>query len=192
MKDKIIISICGAAGTGKSALANEMTIALGKDLACKIPADSFLKSYIGVPYEEFISTPFKYDWELLKEYLSNPIGREFGVPDYDFSKYIRISKTGGRMLILKRYILIDSMLPYPDSNFIIKLTAPEEFRLDKIRKRDTSQRVSSVKNWGKMEITAKFLEESKLKTDLVLDGKLKTRENAKKIMEFLKYEGLMC
>jgi uridine kinase len=59
--DKIIISICGAAGTGKSALANEMTIAVGKDLGCRIPTDYFLKSSIGQEYDEFISTPFKYD-----------------------------------------------------------------------------------------------------------------------------------
>jgi uridine kinase len=191
MKDKIIISICGAAGTGKSALANEMAIALGKDLACRIPTDYFLKSYIGVPYEEFISTSFKYDWNLLKEVLSSPIGREYETPEYDFSKFIRTGKTGGRLFSLKRYIFVDSMLPYPDSDFIIKLEARESYRLERIKKRDTSQGVNSVKNWRKMEITAKLLDEGNYKFDLILDGKLKTRENAKRIVGFLKDQGLL-
>ncbi len=190
MKNKIIISICGAAGTGKSALANEMTFALGKDLACRIPTDYFLKSYMGMPYEEFISTPFKYDWNLLNELLIKPIGIEVETPVYDFTKFIRMSKTGGRTLVLRRYIIIDSMLPYPKSNFIIKLTSPEDLRMEKIRKRDSSQGVNSVRIWQKMEITAKLLNDGDYKYSLVLNGEEKTRENAAKIIEFLKSEGL--
>ena len=185
MQDKIIISICGAAGTGKSALANEMTFAMGKDLACRIPTDYFLKSYIGMPYEEFISTPFKYDWNLLKEILSKPVGTEHETPDYDFSKFIRLNKTGGRIFTLRRYVFIDSMLPYPQSSFIVKLTSPENSRLERIKKRDSSQNVHSARSWEKMEITAKLLDTGYYKFDLILSGDVKTKDNAAKIVEFL-------
>lgn len=191
MKDKIIISICGAAGTGKSALASEVTNLLGKNLACRIPTDCFLKSYIGVSYDEFISSPFKYDWNLLKELIIKPIGSDLQTPDYDFNKFLRINKTGGRTFTLKRYIFIDSMIPFPSSNFIIKLTAPEKVRIERIKKRDSSQGVNSFRNWEKMEITAKLLEENDYKYSLVLNGEEKAKENSVKIVEYLKLRGII-
>ena len=189
--DKIIISICGAAGTGKSALANEMTIAVGKDLACRIPTDYFLKSSTGQSYEEFISTPFKYDWHLLQELINKPIGIELETPDYDFPKFTRLSKTGGRPFTLRRYIFTDSMLPCPVSNFIIKLIANENLRLERIKKRDSAQHVNSARSWQKMELTAKLLDESGYKFDLILNGEEKTRDNANRIVEFLENKSLL-
>lgn len=185
MTDKIVISICGAAGTGKSALANEMTVVMGKDISCRIPTDYFLKSYSGVSYDEFITTPFKYDWDLLKKTISEPINHEITIPDYDFSKFNRISKTGGRDIILKRYVFIDSMLPYPESRFIFKLTAKDELRYERIRKRDSAQNTNSARSWDKMTLTANLLESSGYRFDMILNGEEKTPENAEKIVEYL-------
>ncbi|HEY3250658.1 MAG TPA: hypothetical protein VGK25_06025 [Ignavibacteria bacterium] len=191
MNDKIIISICGAAGTGKSALANEMTFALSKDLACRVPTDYFLKSSTGESYEQFISTPFKYDWHLLQELINKPISSELETPDYDFSKFTRLGRTGGRQFTLKRYVFIDSMLPYPFSNYIIKLIAPENLRLERIKKRDSTQHLNSARSWQKMELTAKLLDESGYKFDIILKGEEKTRDNAGKIVEFFESESLL-
>jgi len=191
LNDKIIISICGAAGTGKSALSNEMTVALGKDMSCRIPTDYFLKSYSGVSYDEFISTPFKYDWELLKKLLSEPITHEINIPDYDFSKFNRISKTGGRDIILKRYIFIDSMIPYPESRLIIKLEAKDELRYERIRKRDSAQNTNTARSWDKMTITANLLNTGNYKFDIVLNGEEKTKDNADKIVEYLNDIGML-
>lgn len=191
MTDKIVISICGAAGTGKSALANEMTVIMGKDISCRIPTDYFLKSYSGMSYDEFITTPFKYDWDLLKKTISEPINHEITIPDYDFSKFNRISKTGGRDIILKRYVFIDSMLPYPESRIIIKLTAKDELRYERIRKRDSAQNTNSARRWDKMTITANLLETSGYKFDMILNGEEKTQDNAEKILQFLTDKGMI-
>jgi uridine kinase len=191
MTDKIILSICGAAGTGKSALANELTVKMGKDISCRIPTDYFLKSYSGVSYEEFIKTPFKYDWELLKKIISEPINHEITIPDYDFSKFNRISKTGGRDIILKRYIIIDSMLPYPESRISIRLTAKDELRYERIRKRDSAQNTNSARSWDKMTLTANLLDTGGYKYDMILDGAEKTQENAEKIFQFLTDKGMI-
>jgi len=191
MTDKIIISICGAAGTGKSALANEMTLSLGKDISCRIPTDYFLKSYSSVPFDEFISTPFKYDWDLLKKILSESINHEVHIPDYDFSKFNRISKTGGKDIILKRYVFIDSMIPYPESRLIIKLTANDELRFERIRKRDSVQNTNSARCWQKMTITANLLDEGNYKFDLILNGEDKTRDNTDKVVEYLNEKGML-
>jgi hypothetical protein len=99
---------------------------------------------------------------------------------------MRLSKTGGRTFMLRRYIFLDSMLPYPQCRFTIRLVSSENLRMERIKKRDSSQGVHSVRSWEKMEITAKLLDESDYKFDLVLNGDLKTKDNAAKIVEYLK------
>jgi hypothetical protein len=117
--------------------------------------------------------------------LNKPIGIEVETPDFDFSKFVRLNKSNGRLFTLHRYVFIDSMLPFPMSNYIVKLIAAEELRLSRIRKRDMAENVNSVHAWQKMELTAKLLDESGYKFDLTLNGEEKTKDNAKKLVEFL-------
>ncbi|MCC6866663.1 MAG: AAA family ATPase [Ignavibacteria bacterium] len=184
MKDKVIISICGAAGAGKSTLAKKLAEAIGYDMACRIPVDYFLKSYNGEPYEEFMNTPFKFDWTFLKKVISVPINSRCETPDFDFNKLIRISRTGGIQLTLRRYIILDS-LPCPFADHLIRLDAPEDLRKSRIKDRDKKDKTNSFRNWQKMEVTAKELELGKYKYDLVLSGFDEPEANALKITEYL-------
>jgi uridine kinase len=186
MKDKIIISICGAAGSGKSELAKQLVKELGSHMALRIPCDYFLKSVQYNSFEEFISAPFKWDWKLLKNFLSHPIGTINEIPDYDFHKYIRLNKTGGITLTIRRYIFLDSTLPYPESNFTILLEAPADLRMQKLKERDKKWNSNVVKNCDKLELTAKQLMDGNYKFDLVLNGGLEVEENVQKVIEFLK------
>lgn len=185
MNDKIIISICGAAGTGKSQLAKKLVSELGKDIATRIPADYFLKSYNGEPYEDFINTPFKFDWDLLRKILTGPIGTKCETPDFDFHLLVRKSKTGGIPFTINRYMVIDSM-PYPYADYLIKLEAPAELRLKRIKERDRKDKTYSARNWQKMERTAKELESRKYKFNLMLNGENDVDRNVAKIFDLLK------
>jgi uridine kinase len=189
LKDKIIISICGASGSGKSILAKQLVKELGSHMALRIPCDYFLKSVEYNSFEAFISTPFKWDWKLLKAYLSCSIGTVNSIPDYDFSKYARISKTGGIALTMRRYIILDSALPYPESNFTILLEAPAELRMQRLIERDKKWNSNTVKNWDKLELTVKPLTENRF--DLVLDGSLDIEENVLFITKFLESKKLL-
>jgi uridine kinase len=181
MKDKIIISICGASGSGKSELAKQMVKEFGRRMALRIPCDYFLKSVKYNSFEEFISAPFKWDWKLLKNYLSQPIGTVQEIPNYDFNKYVRISKTGGISLTIRRYIVLDSALPYPESDFTILLEAPANLRMQRLKERDKKWNSRVVKNWDKLELTAKPLKENKF--DFVLNGSLDVHENVRYIIK---------
>ncbi|MCC7158318.1 MAG: hypothetical protein IT281_02140 [Ignavibacteria bacterium] len=191
MNDKIIISICGAGGAGKSSLAKKVVHTLGTDISARVPTDYYLKSYSGEPFEEFISTPFRYDWELLKKVFQIPIGLITETPDYDFVKLTRLDKTGGKPFTVSRYMVIDSILPYPESNFIFRIEAPADLRLKNIKERDKAQKTNSARNWEKMELTASELNSRKYKYDLVLNGFNELDENAEKIFEYLRRKGVV-
>ncbi len=191
MKDKIIISICGAAGSGKSELAKKLAKELGSHMALRIPCDYFLKSVQYDSLEEFISTPFKWDWKLLKNFLSQPISTIHEIPDYDFNKYTRISKTGGIALTIRRYIILDSILPYPESDFIIKIETPNNLRLERLKARDKKWNSNVVKNWNKLELTAKQLNNANTKFDLLLNGSSDVKDNVQCVVEFLESQKLL-
>lgn len=184
MNDKVIISICGAAGAGKSTLAKKLAEAIGYDMACRVPVDYFLKSYNHEPYEEYMNTPFKFDWELLKKIISVPIGLRCETPDFDFNKLVRKSKTGGIQFNLRRYVILDSM-PCPFADHLIRLEAPEDLRISRIKERDKRDKTNSYRNWRKMEVTAKELDTGKYKYNLVLSGFDEPEVNAAKIKEYL-------
>jgi uridine kinase len=184
MKDKIIISICGAAGSGKSTLAKKLVNMIGRDMSYRIPADYYLKSYNDELHEEFMSKPFKFDWDLLKKTLNQPIETKCETPDFDFHTLRRKSKTGGIGFTIKHYMIIDSM-PYPYSDYLIKLEAPADIRFERIKERDKKDKTNSQRNWKKMEITGDELEKGNYKFDLKLNGLDAPEVNATKIIEFL-------
>lgn len=185
MNDKVIISICGAAGAGKSTLAKKLAEAIGFDMACRVPVDYFLKSYSQEPYDEYMNTPFKHDWELLKKVISAPIGSRCETPDFDFHKLVRISKTGGIQFTLRRYVILDSMPRPPFADHLIRIDAPEDLRISRIKERDKRDKTNSYRNWQKMEITAKELLNRKYKFNLVLSGFDEPEMNAVKIKDYL-------
>ncbi len=185
MNDKIIISICGAAGSGKSNIAKKLVREIGDYMASRIPSDYYLKSYNNEPYEEYMNSPFKYDWEMIKKVILTPIGLQCESPDFDFNKLIRIAKTGGKPFTSRRYMIVDSILPYPSSNFVIKINAPSDLRLSRVKDRDKAQNMNSVRNWKKMEATANELESGKYKFDLLVSAFDDPEDCVRKIMEVI-------
>lgn len=185
MNNKIIISICGYSGSGKSTLAQKLMQVLGSNIASRVPADYYLKSYNDEPWEEFISTPFKWDWNLLKKELEKPIGTKCETPDFDFHLLRRKSKTGGIPFTINRYMIIDA-LPYPGADYLIRLEAPEDLRISRVTARDKKWNYDSTKRWPKMELTGKEIDKGNYKFDLILSGFEDPEVNAEKIKEMLK------
>jgi uridine kinase len=186
MKDKIIVSICGKAGSGKSKLAKELAKHFGSDMAIRVPTDYFLKSVHYESFEQFISTPFMWDWKLIKKFISHPIGTLHDIPDYNFNTYSRISENGGIALIIRRYIFLDAALPYPESDFKILIESPGQTRLERLKERDKNWKSNVIRTWDKLELTSKKL--STLKFDLRLDGEKPVEENLELVLKLLRVD----
>lgn len=184
MKDKLIVSICGKSGSGKSELAKQLTKHIGSNMALRIPCDYFLKPVSYDSLEQFNSTPFMWDWKLLKEFISNPVGSVNDIPDYNFNTYSRISETGGLALIIRRYIIIDAVLPYPDSDYKILIESSNNVRFERLKIRDRNWKSNVLKNWNKLELTSKKLDT--LKVDLKLDGEKPVEENIELVLKLLR------
>jgi uridine kinase len=184
--DRVIINICGPSGSGKSLLAKELSKAIGKDISIRIPTDYFLKSSVYKNYDEFMTTPFQYDWKLLESMISVPLGREIQLPDYDFTKFKRKTDTEGMKLQVRRYIILDSMLPYPKADYLFLVSASKEERQKRLKERDQQWRTSVITNWKKLELTAEMIKKSKKAIHLQLNGSDEKEMNIGFIIDFLR------
>lgn len=185
MIDRVIISICGPSGSGKSILTKELVKLLGRDMAVRVPADYFLKSSTYESYEEFMDTPFQYDWKLIDELFSHRLGTEVQSPDYDFTKFKRMSKTGGVSFAIKRYLIFDGIIPYPNSDYVFLLHSDMETRKVRLKERDKRWNTNVIGNWKKLELTYDAMQRSKKHIHLKLDGTEEKAFTLEKIMEFL-------
>ncbi len=186
MIDRVIVSICGPSGSGKSILAKEIVKAIGRDMAARIPGDYFLKSSKYETFEEFIFTPFHYDWKLVDEILSHRLGTEVQAPEYDFHRYKRIKKTGGPNITIQRYLIIDSILPYPKSDFTFLITSETATRKTRLKERDKRSNTNVISNWKKLELTYELIENSKKHIHLNLNGENEPGENLEAALSFLR------
>lgn len=185
MIDRVIISICGPSGAGKADLAKDLVKSLGRDMAVRIPADYFLKTSSYENYEEFMSTPFQYDWKLIEEAISHPLGTAVESPHYDFTKFKRISKTGGVTFIIKRYLIFDGIIPYPKSDYVILLTSDFDSRKVRLKERDKRWNTNVMNNWKKLELTYETMLNSKKLVHLKINDRIEKEVNLESILKFL-------
>lgn len=185
MTDRVIISICGPSGSGKSILAKELVKKIGKDISVRLPGDDFLKSSVYKDYEQFISTPFQYDWKLIDTLIKYPLGRDIQVPEFDFVKFKRNVNGEGKKITLQRYIIIDSILPYPKSDIVINITGSKNVRQKRLKERDKRWNASVISNWKKLELTYALIEKSHKFINLELDGDEEIHENIESAIAYL-------
>jgi len=70
---RVVVSLCGPSGSGKSRLAQALAERLGTATSVRVPADDYL-----VPANEareaYLRQPLQYDWALLGAVLATPMG----------------------------------------------------------------------------------------------------------------------
>ncbi len=177
--DKYIVSIFGGSGSGKSTLAVRLVEMFGSHRAVRVPSDYFLCSYDSPPQM------LDYDWDLLEEVLGQEAGTAFSIPTYDFQVFRRISLGGEKRLVMRHLVIIDSMVPYPESNFTVLLTCDELERQRRIIERDKRWKTDVIRYWELHQLTLEKTLQTGVVINLELNGENTIEENASRILTII-------
>ena len=150
----LIVPIVGPSGAGKSQLAKLTQSMLGDDFASRIPTDYFFVARPApMPLADFLEQPLRYDWELLRSRLRQPIGTSVETPEANFAGFVRISDAGGRPFTIRPVMITDAMAVCPDAGLVVVLDVPAAVRRDRIAARDVRWGTNVLANWKHLEST---------------------------------------
>jgi uridine kinase len=109
---RVIVSICGSAGSGKTLLSKLLVDQLGPDVAVRVPGDRYLTP-AREPLDLYLRRPVRYDWRLLDRDLDVLNGTAVLTPSFDFQRFARRDQPDRRPFITRPVLVVDAIAPYP-------------------------------------------------------------------------------
>jgi len=185
MQRPVCVGLAGGSGAGKSALAAELSSALGDERVLRIAQDSYYRDHPGVTPAELerfnFDHPDALETELLVTHLAElRAGRAVDVPIYDFARHRRAVETWRAEP--RALVLVDGILALADPalrecfDLRVFVDAPESLRLERRMRRDVSERGRSAESVrSQYETTVRpmhvqFVEPSRAHADWVLSN----------------------
>lgn len=179
------IGICGGSGSGKTTFCRQMVKLLGEERVLHISQDSYYRDLTHLPMEEREKINFDHpdiiEFPLLVSHLDELFfGKTILLPQYDFSKHIRI--TNPEIIMPKPIVLVEGILLFSDDdtrkrlNHKIFIDVPEDIRFERRLKRDTKERgrtPESVKNQIQNSVKPMhnlFVEPTRNNADQIVSG----------------------
>jgi uridine kinase len=186
---RTVVSIAGAAGSGKSQLALAVVALLGEDVAARVPMDWYIVPR-DLPMAAWLEQPLGYDVEAVRALLSAPVGPTRLTPPFDFETFTRSETTGQRKAIpIRPVMVLDAMAPWPDADLSVLVDAPAAVRHRRIVDRDARWGSRVIDRWDHLELARRHIEGQAHRFDLILDGEAPLRANAARIVEALDMTG---
>lgn len=164
-RDRLVVSVCGPSGSGKSSLAVGLVEALGTGLASRVPADWYL---LDAPPGAATVAPYAWDWLRLTADLAGPDGRLVHTPRFDFARMRRGDPGSAKGFTLRPVMLVDAMRPYPAAGLVVRLEVGPDERRRRLAERDARWGTSVLTRWDRLE--ASHVDASPRTDGLVLDG----------------------
>ncbi len=183
---KLVVSLCGPSGAGKSHLAKALVAQLGDATSVRVPADYYLLPATA-PRADYFARPLRYDWALLEQVLTLPVGTVTSTPDFDFATFQRRATTGGKPFVVRPVVLIDTIYPYPQAEVTVLLTTPSALRKTRIRERDRVWGTTVADRWDHLEMTRVCLEAMEIVADLQVRGTDRVEEVAASVLAWLRH-----
>ena len=194
-----IIGICGGSGSGKTMLAKELTLILGRDITLYLSLDDFYYDFVkrGLdPAKINYDHPDSLDIEELANVLKKlRSGKATRIPQYNFSTHSRYSEF--RLVEPKSYIILEGLflfnIPALASLFHVKLfvDAPEEVRFKRRCERDIKERNQTQESINRQyrelvkPMHLEFVEPNRHLADIIIDGEKTFAEEIPKILPLI-------
>ncbi len=185
---RVVVSLCGPSGTGKSQLAKALGERLGTATSVRVPSDYYLVPANGA-LEEYLRQPLQYDWALLGAVLASPDGRAITTPNFDFERFQRRTDAGGKTFTMRRVAILDAVYPYPWADLRVLIATPSHLRQARVAARDTVWGTRVAQRWAHLELAHAHLDGLAVSYDAVLPGTDELTHSAEAVVALLRGHG---
>lgn len=196
-----ILGIAGGTGSGKTYAVKNLLNEYPQNSVLSISMDSYYKDLSHINYEKRIEQNFDHpdsiDINLLKKHLEQASkGDKINIPIYDFINHVRLGETIS--ISNAEIIIVEGIFALHFSQlrklYTLKLfmDTPENIRLERRLVRDVRERGRTIKsikdqyNSTVLPMHNKYVEPSKVFSDLILDGRDNINDITYKIEELIK------
>ena len=196
-----VLGIAGGTGSGKTYTAKSLLNEYPQDSILTISMDSYYKDLSHIDHknrlEQNFDHPDSIDVNLLENHLELASkGNKINIPIYDFSSHVRlgeaVSISNAKIIIVEGIFALH--FPQLRKLYTLKIfmDTPENIRLERRLVRDVKERGRTVKsikeqyNSTVLPMHNKYVEPSKIFSDLILNGEDNTNNIVNKIEELIK------
>jgi uridine kinase len=181
---RVVVSICGPAGSGKTLLSKLLVERLGPEVAVRVPGDRYLMP-AAEPLDRYLRRPVQYDWCLLDRAHDVPNGTAVLTPSFDFQRFARREQPDRRSFITRPVLVVDALEPFPPATIRVYIDAPPEIRRARVVSRDAARGSRSADQWEQLELSRVHLAQLDIEYDVVLSGLDDPAGNVEAVKEHL-------
>ena len=196
-----VLGIAGGTGSGKTYAAKNLLNEYPQDSILPISMDSYYKDLSHINYtrrvEQNFDHPDSIDINLLEKHLEQASkGNKINIPIYDFSNHVRLGETvsisNAKIIIVEGIFALHFSQLRKLYTHKVFMDTPENIRLERRLVRDVKERgrtVKSIKDQYNTNVLAmhnKYVEPSKIFSDLILDGEDNINNIVNKIEDLIK------
>ena len=195
-----VLGIAGGTGSGKTYAVKSLLNEYPQNSILAISMDSYYKDLSHINYKRRVEQNFDHpdsiDINLLENHLEQASkGDKISIPIYDFSNHVRLGKTIS--ISNAKIIIVEGIFALHFSQlrklYTLKLfmDTPESTRLKRRLVRDVRERGRTIKsikdqyNSTVLPMHNKYVEPSKIFSDLILDGEGNIKDITNRIEELI-------
>ena len=196
-----VLGIAGGTGSGKTYAVKSLLNEYPQNSVLAISMDSYYKDLSHINYKRRVEQNFDHpdsiDINLLEKHLEQASkGNKINIPIYDFSNHVRLGETvsisNAKIVIVEGIFALHFSQLRKLYTLKIFMDTPENIRLERRLVRDVKERgrtVKSIKDQYNTTVLAmhnRYVEPSKIFSDLILDGEDNINSIINKIEELIK------
>jgi len=199
--NRTVLGIAGGTGSGKTYAVKSLLNEYPQNSVLAISMDSYYKDLSHINYKRRVEQNFDHpdsiDINLLENHLEQASkGNKINIPIYDFSNHVRLGETTS--VSNAKIIIVEGIFALHFSQlrklYTLKLfiDTPENIRLKRRLVRDARERGRTIKsikgqyNSTVLPMHDKYVESSKIFSDLMLNGEDDISDIINKIQELVR------